>query len=377
MRIGFFVHNYTSNNDGVRVSVDNLIRELEGNGHDVFIITNNEDPTKNDFSDEKIIKLKKVALYRKETFWKLDDLNLDILEHHSGIDLRLTARRYATKRKKPLIQIYFRDYYEHIVDKRGAFVGLLAKYPIHLFTAYLCKTSDRVVCNSDNLYRTLSNDYGINKDINIVEGAIRLSKYQKIDQDKKVEVMKELGIYDADFVLLVLGSVKKEKRIDEIIEVLPNLRDCHRLKLLIVGDGDDISYLKKLTETIGVHNVKFVGRIPHEEVPLYYHFSDALVVNSKHGNQGVTIMESLAASLPVICFENKVYSDLIRNNQNGVLFNNKQELEEAIRKLYEKPMQIEVMKEYAKLSSSKFSNEYVLQRIERIYKDEIKKMKYK
>ena len=376
MRIGIFVYNYLKDSGGVRVSIDNIIRELNDNNHEVYVITNNIDKTSNDFYDEKILKLKKVSLYDKKVFTKLDSLNLDIIEHHSGLDLRLTAKRYSKKRKKPLIQVYFRNYYEYIVDNYGLLIGLLAKYPVRLLTKYLCNSADRVICNSDNMYRLLNDEYDINKNIDIVEGAIRLKEYQKKDKEKREEIMKSLGIYDIDFVLLVLGAVRKEKRIEEIISILPNLRDCIKLKLLIVGDGEEVTYLKKLTEDLGVHNVIFVGKVPHDEVPHYYHFSDVLVVNSRYGNQGITIMEALSASLPVVCYENKVYVDYIRNNQNGVIYNNKEELEQILRKLYEKPMQLEIMKEYAKLSSTKFSNEYVLQRLERIYKDEVKRRKY-
>lgn len=74
------------------------------------------------------------------------------------------------------------------------------------------------------------------------------------------------------------------------------------LRLLVVGDGDDLPNLRQVAATLGVSGrVIFHPPVPHADLPAYYAASDAGVFPSIGDEAfGITIAEAMACSLPVV-----------------------------------------------------------------------------
>jgi len=103
------------------------------------------------------------------------------------------------------------------------------------------------------------------------------------------------------------------KVIEYVIKELPDA------KLLIVGGGSEPNE-KRLKEAIrnspAANNIEFCG--PTMDVASYYRRADVFLVTSKLDGFPVTLLESQAFGLPVVCYD-MPYLDIIRHPDNGII----------------------------------------------------------
>lgn len=84
-------------------------------------------------------------------------------------------------------------------------------------------------------------------------------------------------------------------------EVLRHLPDA---RLRIIGEGEDSTWLKQLAKQYGVSSsIDWIPWMPYQEIAKEYQDNVAFVFPSLHDSGGLVILESLAASLPVICLD--------------------------------------------------------------------------
>ena len=61
--------------------------------------------------------------------------------------------------------------------------------------------------------------------------------------------------------------------------------------------------------------------IDDNDIPKYYQLADVFVTSSKTETQGLTVLEAMAASKPVVAVDDESFRIVIRNEQDGILFN--------------------------------------------------------
>nr|WP_299414886.1 glycosyltransferase [Acaryochloris sp. IP29b_bin.148] len=70
----------------------------------------------------------------------------------------------------------------------------------------------------------------------------------------------------------------------------------------ILGDGPELARLKQLAQTLGIADqVKFMGRLPREQVLEKLSACSALIHPSLHDSGGWVCLEAMAAGRPVVC----------------------------------------------------------------------------
>lgn len=77
------------------------------------------------------------------------------------------------------------------------------------------------------------------------------------------------------------------------------MKDVERATLVLVGDGPDKAKLKALAAGLG-GRVRFAGRRPHEDLPLYLAAADATLLPSQSEGLANVWVESLACGTPVV-----------------------------------------------------------------------------
>ncbi|MCC6004886.1 MAG: glycosyltransferase [Thermofilum sp.] len=89
---------------------------------------------------------------------------------------------------------------------------------------------------------------------------------------------------------------------------------------VIGGDGPLLDYHKNLTRRLGISShVFFTGRIPQEELPLYYAASDVVVVPSLQEAWGLVATEAMACGKPVVASRVGGLPDQVIDGYNGFL----------------------------------------------------------
>ncbi len=120
-------------------------------------------------------------------------------------------------------------------------------------------------------------------------------------------------------LILYVGRLAPEKRIDRIIKSFSDvISEYPQALLVLVGEGESLSYLKYLVFDLGIEDrVIFTGR--HEGAALYgwYKLGSIFVLASQFERFGAVVNEALLAGLPVICSKSAGARILIRTGRNG------------------------------------------------------------
>ena len=157
--------------------------------------------------------------------------------------------------------------------------------------------------------------YGIKNDINVIPTGLELNRFEKssLDLMKLETVKKECGISEDTFNLIFLGRVAPEKSIDLVISSLPKVIEQNpKIRLIVVGGGPGLDDLKDLADSLDLNDyIYFAGPKDAKEVPYYYHACDAFVSASISETQGLTYIEAMAASLPVLARYDKNLEGII------------------------------------------------------------------
>ncbi len=171
---------------------------------------------------------------------------------------------------------------------------------------------------------------------NKIDKYIVLTNYQKKDiqqdfqiNDSKIKViphfvesLNDSKIIDKIDQFCYVGRISKEKQIDHIIQAFSKyLKKGYESKLLIYGKDEDgeKNILLKLVRELNIEEfVEFKGYTNNPKK--VFRNSIASILTSNFEGFGLTIMESLNNGCPVISYNTKYGpSELIENNQNGIL----------------------------------------------------------
>jgi len=127
---------------------------------------------------------------------------------------------------------------------------------------------------------------------------------------------------DRERVLLHVGRIAMEKNLDLVIDGFSQLvKKDPQVRLLIVGDGPAKKHYQAIVKEKGLDDrVIFTGFIPDEELPQVYAACDASVIASKFETQGLVGLEAMASGKPVVGINYRAVKELIRNGENGFLF---------------------------------------------------------
>jgi glycosyltransferase involved in cell wall biosynthesis len=124
------------------------------------------------------------------------------------------------------------------------------------------------------------------------------------------------------FLVTFMGRVKRYKSIEHLLYAIPDLlSDFPQLKVMVVGDGDDLPHLKKIASTLHIQDrVTFTGFVSEEEKVRILQKSEVVVNTSSKEGWGLTVIESNACGTPVIAADSPGLRDSVRDGFNGILY---------------------------------------------------------
>lgn len=132
---------------------------------------------------------------------------------------------------------------------------------------------------------------------------------------------------------LFVGRLEKIKGLDDVI---PVFRDYPEADLVIAGDGEYGATLRALGE--GMPNVRFLGRVPLEELRRYYEHAIGLIVPSVcFETFGIILIEAFRQGTPVIARRIGPFPEIVDTSGGGELFGTRDELVGAMRRLQQDP----------------------------------------
>lgn len=199
--------------------------------------------------------------------------------------------------------------------------------------------AEAVICVSKELGESLKKDYFLEpKKLFTVYNGVDINKFKVRSEKLKAEYKNNLGIGDKEKVLLYLGRLEREKGIQILVEILPEVfSELKNVKCLIVGDGPLYKELINKTKNLNIENkVIFTGQVPYEETVKYYNAADLFVFPTlRIEGLPMVLVEAAACGLPVVASNIGGVPSVVEDGKTGFLIKpkDKEALKKSIIKL--------------------------------------------
>ncbi len=298
------------------------IKMLINDGHNVELACNCEKPVNQVYKDLNC-KIHNLPFSRSPSskdniraYKMLKELlnteKYDIVHTHTPI-ASVYARLACRKVRKKGTKLFYTAHGFHFC-KGAPLINWLIYYPAEWFCSFM--TDKLITINKEDFTRAKKHLHA--KNTYYVHGVgIDTEKFSNVivDVSKKRE---ELGLSKDDIMLLSVGELNKNKNHQVIIKALSKLNN-KKIHYFIAGTGDLKDYLINLSGKLCIKdNVHLLGF--RSDVPELCKAADIFCFPSKREGLPVSLMEAMAAGLPIVCSKIRGNTDLIKNNRGGFIY---------------------------------------------------------
>jgi 1,2-diacylglycerol 3-alpha-glucosyltransferase len=361
LNIGIFTDSYRPEISGVVSSICTLKQALEERGHRVSIFApsnvNAED-------EERVFRLPSMPVFFEkslrlaigvtpEAMSAINRHDLDLVHTQTEFSIGVFGKIAARMLDLPLIHTYHTMYkdYLHYLDlgakrvparppKRHDVIRQLSEDMVRNLSRDFCNSCDTVIAPTDKV-RDLLAEYGVKPPVKVLPSGVRLERFEAAARDPEARgrARRELGIPESAPLVAFIGRVAQEKSIDMVIRAMPAvIARLPGAKLLVVGEGPERQALEGLAaELLPPGGFIFAGSRPWAGIPDYYRAADAFVTASVTETQGLTVLEAMAAEVPVAARQDPSFASMIEDGKDGLLFSGQVELTGALVKLLSDP----------------------------------------
>jgi glycosyltransferase involved in cell wall biosynthesis len=159
---------------------------------------------------------------------------------------------------------------------------------------------------------------GVDVPVDVVPNGINLKPFQE-----KVEPVDRalFGFSDQDVLLFYVGRLGPEKNLEFLLQAFAAAVQAYpNAGLVVVGEGSERGDLEAFLEQESLTGrVHFTGLVPYQELPRYLATADAFVTASVTEVHPFTVIEAMAAGLPVLGIESPGVGDTVQDGRNGFI----------------------------------------------------------
>ena len=197
------------------------------------------------------------------------------------------------------------------------------------------KNIGKIICVSNEIAEDLK---GINIQegkIEIITSGVYLDEFKNINEDAVANLRDQYS----EPIIISVGVLRVNKGFEYLVEAFKHIEMAFgSTTLLIIGDGPKKEALqKKARDFSGIY---FLGRQEHDKIIEYLKAADIFVlasISTANDREGMptSIMEAMAAGLPVVATKVGGSPDFIKDGINGFTVNqgNSLEISQAVLKI--------------------------------------------
>lgn len=323
MRIGMMADTYKPHISGITNYIELNKRYLEQAGHDVFVFTFGNEDYQDD--EPRIIRSPGLPLVDtgyylsfQHSRWAKNLLQtMDVVHvHHPFMSGRL-ALRYC----RPLnIPVIFTNHTRYDIYAQTYLPGLPSEISDSLLETYMpdfCAAVDMVISPSPGMAGVLRR-FKVTAPVTIVPNGVELNRFYKSDGREQRE---RYGLRADDLLLVYTGRLAPEKNLPFLLKAFCGLLEAvPNAHLLLVGDGPERETLEEQALDSGSgERLHFVGRVPYDELPSYLALCDVFVTASVSEVHPLSVIEAMAAGLPVMGIQSVGVGDTVKDGVSGYL----------------------------------------------------------
>lgn len=390
MRIGYFISHFPYQNmlkgpnsgenyahGGTEIAAYNLALEMSKRGHtiDVFTTAWNSHYTlemQHGMNIHRYGTLFKIASanFSGEFIFKKPKEKVDIVHAHFNMPYAdYIGMKYSKEESIPFILTYHAD----AQDKGGKFLRnqLMTFYNRHILHKVL-DHADVIIATSKSYISKSKFLKEYQNKIKVIPNGINLKEFQlNFSQE---ECREKLGLPQDKKIILFFGNIVPYKGPDVLLKAFSLIKSKFpQLMLVFAGEGIMKQELKLKSMDMGLGNhVHFAGFVPNELKPLYYKSADIFCLPSVNLAEafGIVNLEAMASGIPIIASDLGGIPDIIKNGENGLLFEpgNIKELSQALEYFLQNEDDRLKMGKIGEKKSKNYSWDKIAYETEEIYK---------
>lgn len=262
-----------------------------------------------------------------------EGVNVFELKRKPGMDFRLIKRLAGMLKDQRVDIVHAHQYTPYFY---GAIAAILSQMPKIIFTEHGRHQPDkirpkRVICNRflNPFTSMITGVSNFSKDslvryerlpgkrIDVIYNGIETTEFNNgADREAK---RKELGINSADIAVGMIGRFAPVKNHRMLLSAFKDvLKVISNIKLILAGDGALKKECAEFTLKLGMqNNVSFLGR--RSDIPALLSAFDIYVLPSIAEAASLTLLEAMAAGLPVVAMDAGGNPEIVLNDRTGIL----------------------------------------------------------
>lgn len=179
-----------------------------------------------------------------------------------------------------------------------------------------------IICVSSQVAEDALREFRLRSDaVTVIPNGVSMEQFAP-DEAKRQALRSRLGLLESDFALLTAGRLEKAKGHHLALQVVAQLtRRGLPLLLLVAGGGPEEGWLQQHARALGIADrVRWLGRVPHEEMPEVYSAADVVLMLSIHTEAlPYAVVEAMACGRPVVASRVGGVPSAIAHESDGFL----------------------------------------------------------
>ncbi len=226
---------------------------------------------------------------------------------------------------------------------------------------WLTSFTQKVICVSEGVQKFYrEKNPGLDGKVQIIRNGIDVEKFSApVDRE---ETRRQLGLHPSAHVIGIVGRLVPDKAHEDFIDAIKILSEQDPLiRGLIIGEGKLRRVLKAKVLKLHLEDkIYFLGN--RNELPMLYQAMDVFVMSSIREGFPLTILESMAAKIPIVSTDVGGVGECIEHEKDGILVKprNPKKLAEAVQRILTDP---ELKERLIKNASEKVSNQFSVQKM--------------
>ncbi len=319
MRIGMVTACYKPVINGVTRMVSLYKEHLTALGHEVTVFTLGDPDPAGDEAD--VVRSPGVPLgdtgyylgfrYRQEAQARLRQM--DILHcHHLMMSIEL-AYRYG---ECPIVYTNHTRY-DLYTEAYTPLPQPAADALMRQIWPELTDMCDVVIAPSTSMQRVMES-FGVRRPIEVIENGVDLESFRCPPRPLS---RAELGLPQTGVVFVFVGRLAEEKNVEMLLRQFAAVHEWSpTTSLLLIGDGPQKDALQEQARQLEIAAaVQFAGAVPYAAIPNYLAAADVFVTASVSEVHPLTVIEAMAAGLPVVAVAGPGIVETVEHGRSGWL----------------------------------------------------------
>ncbi|MDN3016727.1 N-acetyl-alpha-D-glucosaminyl L-malate synthase BshA [Paenibacillus sp. BSR1-1] len=193
---------------------------------------------------------------------------------------------------------------------------------------------------------------------------------ERIYKKSNADILKcEFEIKQEEKVIIHVSNFRAVKRVQDVIKTFAKISASMPAKLLLVGDGPEMTIVCKLVRKLGIEDkVIYLGK--QENLEELYSISDLMLLLSEKESFGLVALEAMACGVPCIGTNVGGLPEVINHGETGYICE-VGDIEDiaakAIALLMDRKLHQQLSKRSVETATTKFKADNIVEQYEQIY----------